>query len=305
MDELGFNKVAGAVLGTLLAFLGVRTIADAVVPEPSFEAVYVPEVDLGGDEGPVEADPGFNHPDFIAAMDASAGEKVWKKCQSCHNAEKGGANGTGPNMWGVMGRQMGTHQGFAYSAAMQGKAAPWTWEEMNGFLVKPKEWLPGTAMNYIGLKKWEDRAAVMAYLNTQTDNPLPLPTPVAPDVEEVVEVGDLPDSDAGPEVMIGEETEQQQARIEDEPKVEGIPGQEEGDDESFAELPEKDADADEKAVEDDDDFQSAGEVTPEDLDDSVRAAIPGEQPSEDVEVIDGPMEADDVMKFLERNNRAE
>ena len=314
MDDLGFNKIAAAVLATALGFLGVRTLGHTVVHEPEFTATYVPEVDVGDDDVVDEVVIGWNHPDFIAAMNVAEGEKVFKKCQSCHNAERGGANGTGPNLWGVMGRQMGVHQGFAYSSAMQGRAAPWTWEEMDGFLTKPKEWLPGTAMNYIGLKKYEQRAAVMAYLNANTDNPLPMPEPVLPeaDITAGVEPGDLPDSQPVQDVLYGD-GDGTEARIVDEPKDEGIPGQmggeealaindggEGADDVTMAEALGTDGDdGDEDAREDD--FVSAGEVTPEDLDPAVRAAIPGEQPSEDVEVVDGPMEADDVMKFLDRN----
>jgi cytochrome c len=188
MDDLGFNKLAGAVLMTALAFVGIRALADAVVPEHEFEAIYVPDVVIASDE-PVDEGPVItvNSPEFIAAMDATRGARVFKKCQSCHNAEPGGANGTGPALHGVMGRQMGANAGFGYSSAMASKAAPWTWEEMNGFLTKPKEWLPGTNMNYIGLKNWEDRAAVMAYLNApeHTNNPLPMPEAIIPEVEEI------------------------------------------------------------------------------------------------------------------------
>jgi len=188
MDELGFNKLAGAVLLTALVFIGIRALADVVVPEHDFKAIYVPDVQLASDE-PVDEGPVItvNSPEFIAAMDATRGARVFKKCQSCHNAEPGGAHSTGPALHGVMGRQMAAQAGFGYSTAMATKAAPWTWEEMNGFLAKPKEWLPGTAMNYIGLKNWEDRAAVMAYLNApeHTDNPLPLPEAIVPVVEEV------------------------------------------------------------------------------------------------------------------------
>ena len=302
MDELGFNKLAAAVLGTALAFMGVRTLAEFVVPEHDFEAIYVPEVDLGGAVEAVEADPTFNHPDFIAAMDVARGEKVFKKCQSCHNADKGGANGTGPNMWGVMGRQMGTHNGFAYSAAMQSKAAPWTWEEMNGFLIKPQDWLPGTAMNYIGLKKWEDRAAVMAYLNTKTDNPITLPEPMAVEVDVVeaglIEPGELPTSDPGTSVLNGDVEDRTTMRMTDPTRAEEIDTDTVdiveaivGDDEDGADEVEREAP----------DSQSAGQVEPEDLTPAVADAIDGEEP----EVEDGPMQESDVLEFLNRRPRSE
>ena len=311
MDDLGFNKLAAAGLMTALAFIGVRSVADIVVPESDFSTAYAPEVQLetaGGAEEP--ADPGFNHPDFIAAMDVARGEKVFKKCQSCHNAEPGGANGTGPALYGVMGRQMGVHPGFAYSAAMQGKAAPWTWEEMNGFLIKPKEWLPGTAMNYIGLKKWEDRAAVMAYLNTTTNNPLPMPDPVLPEADEVVDVvaeeGELPSSSPGSTVLMGEDgNDEGMLRVVDEPQVEGIPGQTGGaealavndggegaDDATLEDIAEAATEGlDTEAAEAD--LPSAGELGDTDVKDAVAEAIAMEEPEDE-----GPMDAQDVLDFL-------
>ena len=313
MDELGFNKIAAAALATFLAFFGIRTLADAVVPEPDFEAVYVPDVvidDGSGEEAP--SDPLHNDPRFIAAMDASAGATVFRKCQSCHNVERGGPNGTGPNMWGVMGRTMGTHQGFAYSAAMRSRAAPWTWEEMNNFLIRPKDWIPGTAMNYIGLRNWEDRAAVMAYLNENTDNPLPIPEAVEP-VEAMAEFEALPDelgnrptSDLRSDVLGSEDpNDQVPPRMEGGEQVEDIPGEDDATDAEIVAAAGEDLDEDamreaDEAAEDDG-FNSAGEVTAEDLSDpSVREAIVGEQPSEDLETLDGPRDADEVLDFLRR-----
>ena len=319
MDELGFNKLAAAGLATVLAFLGVRTLAEVVVPESEFEAIYVPDVDLGTAVEEEDADPAFDHPDFIAAMDPARGETVFKKCLSCHNVERGGPNGTGPNMWGVMGRQMGTHPGFAYSAAMSSRAAPWTWEEMNGFLVRPKDWIPGTAMNYIGLRKWEDRAAVMAYLNANTDNPLPLPEPAAVEVDVVeaglIEPGELPDSEPGPEVLTGSIEEQTTARIVTEPKVDDIPGQpgmgesisvNDGGD-SADDVPLDDVllieegvptDPDNSARVLEDEFQSAGQVEPEDMTPAVEVATDGEESS-----VNGPLDESQVLDYLNRRGR--
>jgi len=295
MDELGFNKLAGAVLATGLAFIGVRTVAEVVVPEHDFQAIYVPEVQL--ETGPVEDAViiTVNSPEFVAALDVTRGEKVFKKCLSCHNAESGGANGTGPNLYGAMGNQMGTHAGFAYSSAMSSKAAPWTWEEMNGFLTKPKDWLPGTNMNYIGLKKYEDRAAVMAYLNTKTDTPLEFPEAVAP-VEVVDE--DIADAAALPSA---EET-----RIIAETDAEGIPGQEDGMDVDLVPVDEDDlvADADDgmDTLGDEEGVDSAGELKADELlDPAVPDAVGAEALEEDT-TIDTK---DEVLDFLNRRPRSE
>ena len=304
MDELGFNKLAAAGLVTVLAFLGVRTLAEVVVPESEFEAIYVPDVDLGTAVEEEDADPAFDHPDFIAAMDVSRGENVFKKCLSCHNAERGGPNGTGPNLWGVMGREMAAHEGYKYSSALVGRSAVWDWEEMNGFLIKPTQWIPGTAMNYVGLKKWEDRAAVMAYLNSKTDNPIPVPAPVIPDELAAEVAGDL-----------AAEPSDEYTRIEADPQeAEGLPDGEDterlpGDIvETGTAQPASDDDAEGDATaelltpreeEAERGLNSAGEVAPDDpslMDEAVRDAIPGDEPN--VEVEDGPLSADEVLRRI-------
>ena len=307
MDDLGFNKIAAAGLATVLAFIGVRTLAEVVVPEHKFEATYVPDVVLETEGAEEEVDLPFPQPSFIAALDVERGEKVFKKCLSCHNAEKGGANGTGPNLYGVMGKEMASHPGFKYSSALVGRSAVWTWEEMNGFLTKPQTWIPGTAMNYVGLKKEEDRAAVMAYLNAQTDNPIPVPEPVL--VAEVVDGAVAPDAAAQPD---SEET-----RIIDDPKVEGLPGDGELSAEAVLTSEGDDGEvlADPREQELLDGVNSAGEVDADDpslLDPAVRAAIPGAEPNVEVEdlpdndseampeqdVVDGPMTAEDVLRTI-------
>ena len=310
MDELGFNKLAGAVLLTGLAFIGVRTVAEVVVPEHDFEALYVPEVQLETAGAEEEVVITVNSPEFVAALDATRGERVFRKCLSCHNAEPGGPNGTGPNLYAVMGKQMGTHAGFAYSSAMASKAAPWTWEEMNGFLTKPKDWLPGTAMNYIGLRNFEDRAAVMAYLNTRTDSPLPLPEAVAP--AEEVEVADERVADAA--AQPSEET-----RIIDDPQIEGIPGNEAGADTDLLQPDPEDlvADADDAGADDagaddagegldtlgdEQGVDSAGELTIEDANDpGVPDALDPDNMDEQLAPEETTIETeDDVLDFLNR-----
>jgi cytochrome c len=112
----------------------------------------------------------------LAAADPGAGEKVFNKCKACHNADQGGANKVGPNLWNVVGAPVAHHEGFNYSAALSGKSGgTWTYEQLDTYLTSPKAWAPGTKMTFAGLSKPEDRANVIAYLRTRNDSPPPLP----------------------------------------------------------------------------------------------------------------------------------
>lgn len=113
-----------------------------------------------------------------AAELIAKGEKAFAKCQSCHTIAAGGANGIGPNLHGTMGKPLGGHAGFAYSAELKGKGGMWDWDSMNEWLKNPKAYVPGTKMSFAGLPKVEDRAAIAMYLNSQGSN-LPVPTFVA------------------------------------------------------------------------------------------------------------------------------
>jgi len=112
---------------------------------------------------------------LLAAADPADGEKVFKKCQACHTDEKGGSNKVGPNLYGVVGNDIATHDGFSYSDALQGLPGNWTYETLNHFLYNPKAHAPGTKMAFAGLRKAEDRAAIIALLRSLDDSPEPLP----------------------------------------------------------------------------------------------------------------------------------
>ena len=111
---------------------------------------------------------------LLASASVADGEKVFKKCTACHSIVKGGGNKIGPTLWGVLGRRAGSVTDYKYSKAMATHGKTWSFEEMNGFLTKPKDWIKGTKMSFAGLKKETDRAAVILYMNKNTESPLSL-----------------------------------------------------------------------------------------------------------------------------------
>ena len=179
MDDLGFNKVAGAVLATGLGMLLLMKLPGLFMAHAGEEIAYkVGPIETPGDDAPIDLP--FPQADWVAAMDAAKGAKVFKKCKSCHNVEPGGAHSTGPALYGVVGNDIASKDGFKFSAAMTGLEGNWTYEALDEYLKKPAKYAPGTAMNFVGLKKPEDRAAVIEYLRAADDSPeaLPVAAPV-------------------------------------------------------------------------------------------------------------------------------
>jgi cytochrome c len=174
MDDRA-NTIAGWVLAGGIAALGLSLVTaemfHAERPEKMGYVVegVVEEAEAGGAEA--EQPIAF----YLASADPAQGATVFKKCAACHNADKGGANGLGPNLWGTMGKPHGHVAGFAYSDALKGVPGNWDWDSMNAWLKSPKAYAPGTKMTFAGLSKPEDRAALIAWLNQQSDSPLPLP----------------------------------------------------------------------------------------------------------------------------------
>ncbi len=112
---------------------------------------------------------------LIAMGDIATGEKVFKKCAACHSIVKDGKNNIGPALYNVVGREVGVVSDYKYSKALAAYGKVWTFEELNGYLLKPAKWIKGTKMAFAGLRKEKDRASVILYLNQNSDNPLPLP----------------------------------------------------------------------------------------------------------------------------------
>ena len=112
---------------------------------------------------------------LLAGASLEQGEKIFKKCGACHNNKKDSKSKIGPNLWNLINRQKASVSGFAYSKALSDYGGKWTFEELNEFLYKPKEYISGTKMNFAGLKNVEDRANLILWLKQQSDNPIPLP----------------------------------------------------------------------------------------------------------------------------------
>lgn len=122
---------------------------------------------------------------MLAEADIARGQKVSKACAACHSFDNGGPSGVGPNLWDIVGRQKDSVSGFSYSGTLAAVGAnTWTYEELNKFLWKPKKYASGTKMNYIGLKKPEDRAALIAWLRSLSTSAKALPSATAIAAEE-------------------------------------------------------------------------------------------------------------------------
>ena len=127
-----------------------------------------------GDEEPVQREI-VDIAALLSTGDLAHGEKVFKKCSACHSIKSGGGNKIGPALYNVVGRKVGILDDYKYSKALAKYEKNWSFEELNGFLLKPKDWIKGTKMAYAGLRKEKDRASVILYLNKYSDSPLPLP----------------------------------------------------------------------------------------------------------------------------------
>jgi cytochrome c len=186
MDSWEWNKIAGAVLGTLIFVLVIRFGTEAMfeVEKPAKEAYHVEGVVEGpAAAGPAAAPTEEAIPDFgtvLTTADATAGKAVSTKCEQCHDLSKGGPNKIGPNLWGLIGRPRASHEGFSYSSAMSGDHNPWTYELLFKFLKQPQAMVPGTKMSFAGLRSATDRINLLAYLRTQEDTPAPIPAPAPP-----------------------------------------------------------------------------------------------------------------------------
>lgn len=181
MSSDSFNKWAGAILSALLLLfaLGVliKEAADEGPPaKAGFEVAEMKETNGAGETAAAAAVPDPPVAVAFKAVDVATGTKLSRACQACHSFDKGGPAKVGPNLWGIVGRKAASVDGFAYSEALKTKGGNWGFEELYKFLANPKGVIAGTKMGFAGYPKFEDRANVIAYLQTLSDTPVPLPT---------------------------------------------------------------------------------------------------------------------------------
>ena len=180
MDSFEINKIIAAILMVALLIIGIGKLSNIIFhvekPEtPGYSVEVDQEVVITAksvSEAPKEK---VDLASLMALGDITTGEKVFKKCAACHSIIKGGKNNIGPALYNVVGRKVGAVSDYKYSKALTNYDKEWSFEELNGYLIKPAKWIKGTKMAFAGLRKEKDRASVILYLNQNSDNPLPLP----------------------------------------------------------------------------------------------------------------------------------
>lgn len=182
------NKIAGAVLlaGVVAMVAGIMSEAlytgsigeehHGHEAKRGYSIAGAESADSASDASAPKDDKPVDILPLLAAADIKAGEAVSKKCTSCHSLDKGGKNGVGPNQWGLLGGHFAHSESYSYSAAFTAlKDKKWGFQELSEFLVNPKKYIPGNKMSFAGIANPKDRANLIAYLNTLSDKPLPLP----------------------------------------------------------------------------------------------------------------------------------
>ena len=180
MDSFEINKIVAAILMVALLIIGIGKLSDIIfhVEKPKTPGYVVEVMQTSTSESESSSTETEEKVDIAALMtmaDLATGEKVFKKCAACHSIVKGGKNNIGPALYNVVNRQIGSVTDYKYSKALSEYGKQWTFEELNGYLIKPAKWIKGTKMAFAGLRKEKDRASVILYLNQNSDNPLPLP----------------------------------------------------------------------------------------------------------------------------------
>lgn len=181
MSSSYFNMVFSAFLGTVFVVMTVVFLSDAFyhTDAPEQEGFPIEVAESTGGSAPAEEAVLPDIGPLLASADVASGEKVFKKCAACHTVEEGGANKVGPALWNIVNAPSGAVEGFGYSSALTAhsgtEGSEWNYENLNKFLLKPKAFIKGTAMGFAGIKKEQDRADIIAYLRTLSNDPAPLP----------------------------------------------------------------------------------------------------------------------------------
>ena len=181
MDSFEINKIIASILLVALLIIGISKISNIIFKVDKLDSsAYKVELPDDGakqisEENTMKPEDKVDISALMALGDIAHGEKVFKKCSACHSIEAGGGNKIGPALYNVVGRKIAAVEDYKYSKALVEYKKNWSFEELNGFLIKPQKWIKGTKMAYAGLRKEKDRASVILYLNKYSDNPLPLP----------------------------------------------------------------------------------------------------------------------------------
>jgi cytochrome c len=180
MDSFEFNKIAGAFLMTLLIVTVIGHVGDIIIPKP--EEGGKPSIYFASGQAasqPAGSATAEKQPQpfaaFLAKANAEQGARIAKTCETCHNVQKGKGPKIGPDLWGVVGRKVASADGFQYSDAIKKLGGEWSFDKLNEWLESPQKMAPGTKMTFAGVKDEQQRADVVAFLNSQSDKPLPLP----------------------------------------------------------------------------------------------------------------------------------
>lgn len=196
-DPLLFNKIAGAILAAMLLVFGLPQLASAVMggghhgPSDELHLAYCCVELETASHGGGEEEPAFDLGAALAAANPAGGQRRSAICASCHTFEKGGADSTGPHLWGIVGRDVGGVAGFNYTAALQSAGGVWTYERLDAYLKNSQEYLPGTAMVQ-RFPRDGQRVDILAYLGSLADNPVAYPAPAivaAPEEHTMIEDG--------------------------------------------------------------------------------------------------------------------
>ena len=176
MDSFEINKIIAAIILVVAIIFGLDKVSDGLfhVEKPENPGYKVEVIAQSTNNSSDKAET-IDISALMAMGDIDLGKKVFKKCAACHSIKKGGKNKIGPALYNVVGRKVGGVDDYKYSKALAAYDKSWTFEELNGFLLKPAKWIKGTKMAYAGLRKEKDRASIIKYLNQNSDNPIPLP----------------------------------------------------------------------------------------------------------------------------------
>ena len=179
MDSFEINKIIAAILMVALLVIGIGKLSSIIFhvekPKTPGYTVDVEQATTVSSSSEKAVEEKIDIAMLMAMGDVDIGEKVFKKCAACHSIVKDGKNNIGPALYNVVGRKTGAITDYKYSKALASYEKKWTFEELNGYLIKPAKWIKGTKMAFAGLRKEKDRASVIKYLNQSSDSPVPLP----------------------------------------------------------------------------------------------------------------------------------